>query len=213
MPVKHNNKTYCLAYGPLPRPTQKYISPTQNAIWINPAPNYTVKNTTRLKYTFVPGTWTGEVFVGNLGTTVEDPFVQVDDNTFRFISWDGGRNNRLDVYHQASIVPDTHQTAETPKITVEIYDYGISIWDKNGDLIESKSGTSGGTWDSNVPIYVWPADRRGLFSNMKIYDVKITDDILGTIYDGKVDENGLYDAVSQSYTTITGWEVHTETVS
>lgn len=213
MPVKHNNKTYCLAYGPLPQPTQKYISPTQNAIWINPAPNYTVKNTTRLKYTFVPGTWTGDCFIGNMGTTSPETFSQNDSNDFRFISWNGGSNNRLDVRNQESIRPDTHQTADTPQITVEFYDYGISIWDKNGDLIESKSGTSSGTWDSNVPIYVWPADSRGIFSNMKIYDVKITDDILGTIYDGKVDGNGLYDAVSQSYTIITGWEVHTEPAS
>ena len=219
MPVKHNNKTYCLAYGPLPRPTQKYISPTAQAGFINFAPNYTARNTTKLEFVFVPGTFNGSAWVGHMGIVpdISNPSQYQDDNDFRLISYNDGNNTRLDAHNQEQAL-STRLDSSTPKLKVEMWDMGINIW-KNGILIETHTWTSGGTWDSGVSIYGWPVkeeNRSGVIEvleDFKLYSVKITDDILGTIYDGKVDENGLYDAVSQSYTTITGWEVRTESVS
>lgn len=194
-----------------------YISPTAQAGFINFAPNYTARNTTKLEFVFVPGTFNGSAWVGHMGVVpdISNPDRFNDSNGFRLISYHDGNNTRFDVHRQMQAL-STRLDSSTPKLKVEMWDYGINIWNKSGALIETHTWTSGGTWDSGVSIYGWPVKEENssgvieVLEDFKLYSVKITDDTLGLIYDGAVDANGLYDSVSHSYTTITGWEIHSE---
>ena len=194
-----------------------YISPTAQAGFINFAPNYTARNTTKLEFVFVPGTFNGSAWVGHTGATPDilNPSHGDDSNDFRLLSYNNGDNTRLDIHNQEQELT-TKLNSSTPKLKVEMWDYGINIWDKDGVLIETHTWTSGSTWDSGISIYGWPVKEEfgtgviEVLEDFKLYSVKITDDALGLIYDGVVDANGLYDSVSNSYTTITGWEIHSE---
>ena len=194
-----------------------YISPTSQAGFINFAPNYTARNTTKLEFVFVPGTFNGSAWVGNIGVTpdISDPTAGDDNNDFRLLSYNNGANTRLDVHNQQQDL-STRLDSSTPKLKVEMWDMGINIWNKKGTLIETHTWTSGSTWDSGVSIYGWPVKEEfgsgviEVLEDFKLYSVKITDDTLGLIYDGVVNANGLYDSVSNSYTTTTGWEIHSE---
>ena len=194
-----------------------YISPTAQAGFINFAPNYTARNTTKLEFVFVPGTFNGSAWVGHMGVVpdISNPSQYKDNNGFRLLSYNNGENTRLDVHNQAQAL-STLLYSSTPKLKVEMWDYGINIWNKSGALIETHTWTSGSTWDSGISIYGWPVKEDfgtgviEVLEDFKLYSVKITDDTLGLIYDGVVDANGLYDSVSHSYTTITGWEIHSE---
>ena len=192
-----------------------YISPTAQAGFINFAPNYTARNTTKLEFTFVPGTFNGSAWIGHTGVTpdIEHPEYGNDGNDFRLISYGSGSNTRIDVHNQQEQL-STKLISSTPKLKVEMWDYGINIWNTNGRLIETHTWTSSGTWDSNVAIYGWPVKAENgaivVLSNFKLYSVKITDDNLGVVYNGTVNANGLYDSVSQTYTTITGWNINVD---
>lgn len=194
-----------------------YISPTAQAGFINFAPNYTARNTTKLEFVFVPGTFNGSAWVGHMGVVpdISYPDRFQDNNDFRLISYHDGNNTRFDVHQQMQAL-STRLDSSTLKLKVEMCDFGINIWDENGTLIETYTGTSGGTWDSGISIYGWPVKEENssgiieVLEDFKLYSVKITDDTLGLIYDGVVDANGLYDSVSNSYTTTTGWEIHSE---
>ena len=194
-----------------------YISPTAQAGFINFAPNYTARSTTKLEFIFVPGTFNGSAWVGHMGIMpdIEHPDRNNDGNDFRLISYNNGQNTRVDVHNQQEQL-STRLDSSTPKLKVEMRDFGINIWNENGTLIETHTGTFSGTWDSGISIYGWPVKEENssgiieVLEDFKLYSVKITDDTLGLVYNGVVDANGLYDSVSNSYTTITGWEIHSE---
>ena len=192
-----------------------YISPTAQAGFINFAPNYTARNTTKLEFIFVPGTFNGSAWVGHMGVMpdIERPDRYNDENDFRLISYGSGSNTRIDVHNQQEQL-STKLIDSTPKLKVEMWDFGINIWNTNGSIIETHTWNSGGTWDSNVAIYGWPVKSENgaieVLSDFKLYSVKITDDNLGVVYNGTVNANGLYDSVSQTYTTITGWNINVD---
>ena len=177
-----------------------YISPTAQAGFINFAPNYTARTTTKLEFTFVPGTFNGCAWVGHMGVTPDilHPQEGQEGNLFRLLSYDAGDQirTRFDVQGQEQHLSTVFDNS-TPKLKVEMWDYGINIWDENGALIETHTWTPGGSWDSGVSIYGWPVKEEfgsgviEVLEDFKLYSVKITDDTLGLICDGVVDANGL----------------------
>lgn len=179
-----------------------YISPTSSSGRITLTPNYTVKNTTTLRFTFVPGGTNGWCWVGHLGTTTEGSFE--DTNDFRLIDAEGSA--RVDV-HTVELYLTIRINEYCPKSVVEMTDGSLKIW-QDDILVEQKTWTPGGTWESNVNIYLFPQnENHQVMSDFKLYNVTVTDSFYGTIYDAKVDENGLYDSVSQTYTSTPDWTI------
>lgn len=178
-----------------------YISPTSSSGRITLTPNYTVKNTTTLRFTFVPGGANGWCWVGHMGTTAEGSYD--DGNDFRLIDFGSGR---VDV-HTAEENLTMRLDEYCPKSVVEMTDGSLKIW-QDDILVEQKTWTPGGTWNSNANVYLFPRNENDhVMSDFKLYNVTVTDSFYGTIYDAKVDENGLYDFVSHSYTSTPDWTI------
>ena len=206
MKVIHNNIASFAAWknGVLYR-SQKYVEQTDNYYILSPGDyerhcindTYTANSNTHLTYTLVPGTGTGDFWVGNMGSN--DPYESDDSRDFRVGCPDGWEQSFVDLGENRGDL-DYVIDGETPKITIEQYNWGCNVYDASGELIVSEEFGSVEDFES-THIFI-----QGI-ENFKLYSVKIEDDVEGVILDAYCTPAGLIDSVTGNNITPEGWTV------
>lgn len=208
MKVIHNNVASYMVYkNGVPCRSQKYVAPVGKYYILSPGTqvhsclnnSYDVSEKTRITFTMIPGDDydnIGWFWVGNPGSN--DPGEMDDGKDFRTLCYDN--NSYMDMgweRHQLSYNFGSHPTT---KVTVEMYNYGVNVYDADGELISNDEWTPLETFES-VHVFV-----RAL-QNFKLYSVKIEDDVQGVILDAHCTAAGLIDSVSGNNITPSGWTV------
>lgn len=206
--VIHNNvASYMVWKNGTPCRSQKYVDTGKyyilspgNGVRTCLTPNYDAGIHTRLTYTLVPGGNNDDFWIGNMGSS--DP-----------ADYDYGKSMR--VGHPAgwgySFVdmgfPDGRGNMNyviddnTPKITIEQFNWGCTIYDAGGEVLHSQTFGERITNFESVPIFVQAVP------DFKLYSVKIEDDVQGLILDAHCTSAGLIDSVSGNNITPPGWTV------
>ena len=204
--VIHNNvASYMVWKNGTPCRSQKYIDLGEYYI-LSPGTNvrsylnstYFAGINTRLTYTLVPGSLTGDFWIGNMG--VNSPEGDDDSRDFRVGHPEDWSYSFVDIggYRgEMSYIIDEN----TPKITIEQFNWGCTIYDANGDVIHSQTFGERVSDVESVPIFVQAVP------NFKLYSVKIEDDVQGLILDAHCTSAGLIDSVSGNNITPSGWTV------